>query len=348
MAESTLSYGYGDLSILLGRYLGLGDAWAIGDSDEEDEKVNRIIKSGLNRFYNLISTKGRVSHRWSFLHPVVTLETIAPYDTGTIAIVNGTTTVTLTDGVFPSWTATHGSLIVDTAEYVIDTRTDDTHLELASAWSEDTETASEYVLKHDGNYDLPDNFGGMESDMVIESENFRPNIMRVGEGKIRSLRQLEPRYAIGTTTTTPFYAAIRPKEHTVTTTGQRFEVMFHPLPPTVITISYQIRILPEMLVATTLEYPYGGAEHGETIRAACLAAAEEQENSNRLGGNKSYDKRDLFESALVSSIALDNQINSVEFYGYNGDNSDMRHQYHRNDHHRHCDSLNVTYNGEID
>ncbi len=347
MAESTLSITYTELQFAVAHYLGLGavTSWSATDIT----MIDMVISSALRQFYFPQPVGGAMPHEWSFLTPVTTLDTIAPYDTGTIAIADGATTVTLTDGVWPSWTATHGSLVVGTTEYVIDTRTDDTHLELAEAWSEDTETASEYVLKHDGNYDLPDDFGNIVGKMVIESSNYQPNITMIGEGQIRTMRQNWPQNTqTSSSTTTPFYAAVRPKVQ-VTTTGQRFEIMFFPLPNGVYTISYPMRVLPEMLVTTTIEYPYGGTEHAETIRAACIAAAEEQENGNRLNGSAVYDKKKLFQERLAASISIDNQKNGVIFYGYNSDNSDARHRDDSSNsrNRRRCDTANVTYNGEI-
>jgi hypothetical protein len=254
--------------------------------------------------------------------------------------------VTLTDGVWPAWTATNGSLVIDTTEYVIATRTDDTHLELASAYDEDTETAATYSLQHNGNYDLPDDFGRMIGNLVVESENFQPDIVVIGEGKIRSLRQSDALIS----NSNPLFAAVRPKEQTDTTTGQRFEVIFYPIPDDAYTLSYRMGILPQMLIDTTLEYPYGGMQHSETIRAACIAAAEEQENGNRLDGRPTYDKKKLFEERLAASISVDKNQLGIDFFGYNSDNSDAAHRPYQNTHdRRRCrDNSLVTYNGSID
>lgn len=356
MAESSLSLTYTELQFAVGHYLGMGavTSW----SSEDTAVIDMAISSGLRQFYwpPAVMQDGRTletPYEWKFLKPPATLDTIAPYSTGTIAIAEDDTTVTLTTGVWPDWTATHGSLIIGTAEYVIDTRTDDTHLELAEAWSEDTETEAEYVLQHNGNYDLPDDYGGgIENGLVIESSNYNPRIVVVGEGVIRSYRQNRPQTTQSSTSTvTPFYVAVRPKKHDTTTTGQRFEIMFFPLPSTVYTVSYVYRVNPQMLVTTTIEYPYGGATHAETIRAACVAAAEEQENGNRLGGNPVYDKKKLFQERLAASIQLDRKMNGIADYGYNGDNSDLKHRagrdsdYGRN--RRGCDTSLVTYNNGI-
>ena len=349
MTESTLALTYTQLVALVARYLGLLPVAGLSATDIT--LIDDIIASGLRQFYFPPPVGNERPYQWSFLTPVTTLDTIAPYSTGTIAVTITGKTVTLTDGVWPSWTATHGSLVIDTTEYVIASRTDDTHLELASAWTEDTETASDYVLKHDGNYDLPDDFGGIQGRLVIESVNYQPEITLIGEGRIRQMRQTRPQNQQSTSsTTTPYWAAVRPKVQ-VTTTGQRFEILFFPLPNDVYTISYPMRVLPQMLVTTTIEYPYGGTEHAETIKAACIAAAEEMQNGNRLNGSPVYDKKNLFKERLSASISLDKQMNGIDFYGYNGDSSDIRHRDWNdgiNNRRRGCDFNNVTYNGSID
>lgn len=344
MAESTLSLTYTQLIALVARYLGILPV--SGLSSTETTLIDDLIGSGLRQFYFPPPVNNERPYEWSFLKPVTTLVTIAPYDTGTIAITITETTVTLTGGTWPSWTATHGSLVVDTVEYVIASRTSDSEIELASAWTATTETAADFILKHDGNYDLPDDFAGIEGRLVVESLNYKPDLLLVGEGQIRSLRQQAPQNLTGSISSTPYYAAIRPKAHTDPTTGQRFEIMFFPLPSVVLTISYVKRILPQMLVSSSIDYPYGGAEHAETIKAACMAAAEEQQNGNRLNGNPVYDKKNLFQERLAASIAMDKQKNQVDFFGYNSDMSDSKHR-HGRQRTGFYDSGLVTYNGEI-
>ena len=66
--------------------------------------------------------------------------------------------------------------------------------------------------------------------------------------------------------------------------------------------------------------------HAETILAACISVAEEQENHNRRDGDRTYDKRDLFKERLAASISLDKQIDRTTYFGYNRDNSDAVHR----------------------
>ena len=334
MAESSLAVTFSELKQAVAHYLGYGLSVAEDWSTNQTAEIEMAIKSGLRQFYFPPKIfEDKQSHKWSFLTPVTTLDVVGPYSTGTVAIVLGATTMTLTDGVWPlAWTADHGSVIIDTVEYSIASRTSDTVIELSSAWTLATETVATYSLKHDGNYDLPDGYAGMVGDMVIESDNYNPDIKIVGEGVIRTSRQQNPNSG-----TTPFYAAIRPKVQ-ITTTGQRFEIMFYPLPSTALTISYAMRLIPQMLVDTSIVYPVGGATHSETIKASCLAAAEVQVKD---GHGPLWE---AFKEELSSSITSDNAMNSQQYFGYNGDNSDAIHRPMQGSR-RSCNPGLVTYDG---
>ena len=178
-----------------------------------------------------------------------------------------------------------------------------------------------------GNYDLPDDFGGIEGNLTYEPSENKPDVLRIGEGKIRNLRA-------DTAKSFPLFAAIRPKEHTITTTGQRFEVRFWPIPNGEYVLSYQKLILPSMLVDTTITYPYGGAMHAETIEASCLAAAELQEDE--IKGAKWQN----FLDRLTASIRYDKTAYTQTFFGYNGDKSDGN-----DNSRRHKGIFRVTYQG---
>lgn len=338
MTESTLSTTLTEIRLAIAHFLGIDLDPTTWDEDQT-AIIDLILKRGLRQFYfppSLLEQTGkriaitRPPHEWSFLKPVTTLDLIGSYTTGTIAITKTGTTVTLTDGVWPSWTATNGTLVVDNVAYAIASRTNDTEIELSAAWTEDTETAASYILRHDGNYDLPDDFGGCEGDMIFPEGSNKPNIRIIGEGKIRSLRA-------GTTSRTyPQFAAIRPKKQIVTTTGQRFEMMFFPVPAVTDTLSYKMLVLPELLVTTTITHPYGGAMHSETILASCLAVAESQEDEKR--GVKWQE----FLDRLAASIQIDKKMISADYFGYNRDDSDLA---HRSGSRRHPQTFLVRYLG---
>ena len=331
MAESTLAITFDDLKKAVAHQLGKGVVeakWSAGDL----VKIDMIIKRGLRQFYFPSPifgiSRGRQEiieppYEWSFLKPIATLTTVASYITGTVAVVSGV--CTLIGGVWPSWAAEHGTLVIDTVEYAITTRDGDTQLTVVG---DDVTAGAEYSLVHDGNYDLPDDFGGIEGRITYEPSENKPEIIIVGEGKIRSQRS-------NTTRSYPSWAAIRPKEHLTTTVGQRFEIMFDSIPDDVYILSYRKQILPSMLVDTTLTYPYGGAVHSETILASCLAMAELQE-SNIKGA-----LWENFKTCLAASIRHDKTFKGVEYFGKNSDNSgDVENNT------RSANRCTITYHGE--
>ncbi|MHC4752837.1 MAG: phage adaptor protein [Planctomycetota bacterium] len=338
MTESTLSTTLTEIRLAVLHYMGINLNYNNLDT-EQKSIVDLIIKRGLRQFYfpppNVVQSGQRTGitlppHEWSFLKPITELDLIGSYATGTIAITLTGTTVTLTSGTWPSWTATNGTLVVDNTAYEIASRTNDTQIELSEAWTEDTETAASYTLRHNGNYDLPDDFGSMEGNLVFAEGTNKADVRIIGEGKIRSLRA-------GTTSRTdPLYAAIRPKKQTTTTTGQRFEILFFPIPAVAYTLSYKMLVLPSALVDSTVTHPYGGATHGDTILASCLAAAESQEEEKR--GVKWQE----FMDRLAASIQIDKTMIGADYFGYNRDNSDSARS---SGSRRHPQTYIVTYNG---
>lgn len=171
-------------------------------------------------------------------------------------------------------------------------------------WSFLRPTATLTTVIGDADYDLPDNFGGLDGPLTYSSESDEYEIKITNEAMIRRNR------AFDDTSETPFYAAINQKAHDGAD-GQRWELLLYPKPDAVYTISYRYRIMPDVVTSSS-PFPYGGAQHAETIREACLAAAEEMHDEGR-------SHSDLFARQLAASIALDQQANSVETLGVMGD-----------------------------
>jgi len=118
-----------------------------------------------------------------------------------------------------------------------------------------------------GDYDLPDDYGSLGSEFLTYPSNTQSIFVQVtDEPKIRILRQSP------TGTRRPELAAVRPKI-TDGSTGQRFEILFWPVPDAVYTLTYVYEALPYSLSDNRI-YPYGGEAHAETILQSCLAAAE--------------------------------------------------------------------------
>ncbi len=328
MTESTLSLTRTQLREEIGHFLGYKrttSAWSTSQIADIDAALNK----GLRQFYFPPKiTPADSAHRWSFLKPIDTLVTIDSYDTGTISVNDSSATVTLATGTWPSWTATHGTLVISTVEYAIATRDSDAQITLTTNYDGDGSNLSggSYTLRHDGNYDMDDDFGGIVGEMTFGAVTQYQTIKVVGEGQIRQARQQI------STRARPQFVAIRPKESDGTD-GQRYEAMFYPVPGAVYTLSFRKRILVDALTAT-IKNPYGGMEHSETILASCIAAAELQSEDT-----KSV-RWDEFMERLSASVDGDRKAYSQDFYGYNSDNSDIPEYGIRNE-------TVVTVNGEV-
>lgn len=95
----------------------------------------------LNDAVDMIAMK----RQWDYYHTRGAIQARALYETGTVAIANGGTTMTLTGGTWPSWAAS-GEIFVDNTWVVIESRTSNSQVEIADAWGNDTITASTYQL----------------------------------------------------------------------------------------------------------------------------------------------------------------------------------------------------------
>ncbi len=304
MAESTLAIGRTELRIALADLLGMDPAL----TDAGDlAKLDAYISQGIRAVY-----WNKAGHRWSFLSPTRTLVTSAPYSTGTVAVTNGSATVTGTLTVFPSWAASGSIRINGSRLYTILTRGGDTSLTLDEVWAGTTGTGLTYILSQEV-YDLPDDFGALAGDITYEPGLSGQKLLIINEGRLRDARQ-GGNYTGGK----PLFAAIRPKlKGTSTTVGQRQEIMFLPDPDASYTLSYPYDVFPNALGSADY-FTYGGAALSELILQSCLAVAE----------NRALDNRGIhqarFDEMLSAAIAVDLRQRPRNF-GYNGDRSDDLH-----------------------
>lgn len=313
MAESTLSLAYADLVATVGRFLGLGDPAGYGNPLTYGTKayiVEQQIKAGVRKFiFPPTVEPGRPPHSWSFLKPTTTLPLEAPFNDGTIDLVNGDATATITGGTLPTWIAS-GVLVYQGQSFPIASRTDGTHFELETAWATDSVSGGTFTINQQ-DYDLPDSFGYAIGELFFQpGVTYGGPIQIVGEGIILAKRQQMSPFS-----GRPTMACIRYKPLVASTTdGQRQEILFWPAPDQAYLLSYKFAALPDKLSATAV-YTYGGMAHAETLKEACLAAAEELENDAMgLHGQ-------AFMRQLIASIGVD--MRSVpHLLGYNADRSD--------------------------
>ena len=163
-------------------------------------------------------------------------------------------------------------------------------------------------------YDMPSTFGSMEGTMTFDPDEGWAEIVMVGENKIRELRQSSSATSSGI----PRFGAIRPKS-TVAGTLQEYELLLFPTPDDAYTLTYRYMAVPARLSASN-PYPLGGDIHADTVRAACLAAAELHKDKAQGPLYKAFLDR------LAASIAHDLRVSGESLLGYNGDGSDKEHQ----------------------
>lgn len=299
MSESTLAITLTDIRDAMSKYLGYDPDYD-NDSSDEQAEIDSLIKRGLRQFYWPPRLNDR-SHQWSFLKPVTTvylwgtetstLNNAPVYDESTYS------TVTVDDAIFYD-TAVGKSVTIDTTDYTIYSVTSTTVcVVLGDASGHADETA--VTLTADGDYRLPDDFACLEGTFRFDAASgYAPPIL-VGESFIRQRRtECE-------STGTPLYVAVRPQS-TTNASGQRFELCAYPTPDTAYTLSYRYSVLPNALVETTNEYPYGGAQHGQTILESCLAVAEQQVTESQ-GIHTA-----LFMQHLATSIDMDVRLNTPD------------------------------------
>jgi len=347
MSESTLQITFTELETEIARFLG----YFTGGRDLANRTAVQVLDStacitrGLRQFYFPTRTPsqlavGEQAHRWSFLRPRATLniwDDVIADDAITVSVASYSspvTTITASDDVFyPSMEELSMGFDGNSNTYVIDEYISATQVKVTGDAS--GETGNTITIDSGDLFTLPWDFGGIEGPNRFAydvNENKLAYIDITSDVRIDHLRQQS------VATGTPYLAAILPLS-TDGTQAQRRAVIFHPPPNDVITLHYRYYLLPDALVDSTSEYPYGSVEHSETILESCLAIAEVREKDS-----SSTVHQDRFKELLQASIDGDRRHGEqVQTFGYNRDMSDGAERRFDRDYYRH-DSL-VTYEG---
>ena len=156
-----------------------------GYSDDQTSDIEECIGDGLRDVYS--------AHDWSFFKPLEDLTTTAPYETGTVEIVDGV--VTLSDGVFPSWAA-DGILMVDDSYYSVASRDGDTQITLDDT-SVDVDAETSYELGRP-EIELPAAFEAVAGDSDLtyypDQNDLYPPVRQRHDRAIRTWQQDDPYY----------------------------------------------------------------------------------------------------------------------------------------------------------
>ena len=303
MAESTLSITRTELLRAIALLLGSSrdpTSW----SADETQDLSDVLSVGLRTFYQPPILPGEtVAHVWSFMQMNLTVDLNAAYGTGTIKMTSGGV-VTLTGGTWPSWAAS-GDLVVNGDHFGVATRNSSTQLTLDDTSVTAITVDTHYTLEQ-AEYPLADLFGGLLSDLYYTGENSQPSrpLRHVEYAEILELRQGN------VVTARPDRYAMFPA--TITgSSGTRQSLAVWPTPNTSYTLTAPYIIQP-WLLTSSLPYPMGGQPHSETLREACLAAAESE-----IKGEKGLHYAN-FQERLRASVAFDRRVASPAYLGYNG------------------------------
>jgi len=148
------------------------------------------------------------------------------------------------------------------------------------------------VTEDDESTDLPDNFGRIADGRIYhDAAMSEVCAVECSASYLRSLRT-----ASNELTGTPTHFAIVPK--TPAATGQRYEVMWHPIPDEDMTFYWTHEVRPNKL-SSDGDYPVGGLHHDATLLAASLRVAE------RMSGRTQGVHANHYERMLARSIERD-------------------------------------------
>lgn len=163
---------------------------------------------------------------------------------------------------------------------------------------------------------LPDDFGGFEGKITVVQTGPGTSapwcLDLTNEGRLREMYSFSP-FRTGR----PELAAQIMLKGTSGNASNRCALLIYPLPDQEYTLQVQYYINPDYL-SGAFPYAYGGPQHAETIREACLAAAETYLDDTMGGVHDS-----LYMRRLAASVALDRR-NKPQTLGYNRDRSDYR------------------------
>lgn len=306
MADPTTVIELTEIQNTVSYHAGFGNNYSgLADPGNEKFRVDEAIKSGVARVYYkpmyiVPQTGKRLAHEWSFMRKRLPLNTTNPYKEGTIGIASGV--VTLTSGTWPSWAA-QGDLSVTGGVYDVATRDSDTQITLEDT-SVDKDAGESYTLRQRW-YDLPDDFGQMDEEIMFERYHAIAPIKKTSAAIIRSLRQqnfdeFRPKF---------YY--FRQKEQDGSAM-QKSEIEFYPVADQQYELEGEYTILINALTSGAA-YPVGDASQRELLIESCLAAYD------RRFGIQDVDHESIFKELLQDAITHDIEHRAPSWLGRNTD-----------------------------
>ena len=301
---------YGDLQAELAFHL-YAKRGSFTLSANQSADIDRCIRKGLHAVYSAYT-------RWSFLRPVVTIQTLPTYNTGTITVVASTGVVTLVDGTFPSyaatsfgqiWISTHADPHYNGGLYQIASRDSDTQVTLANYTGPDFATVIPYVLSFN-RYPLPLGFDTFEDDLTFQNDGRygRHSIPKVDEIEVR--RRLQHPHHPGR----PDMYALTMAQYTgVTQPASTRYITFWPIPDAEYVLSAKASLRP-FPISPTVPYPMGDEVLAPCLVESCLAAAERDVQSMDANHPEAVHSR-AFPPLLAAAVQADKERDAPNVIG---------------------------------
>ena len=312
-----------------------------------DQKLNTDLL--IDRGYRLymappVLPGERLAHTWSWIRPETTLTVAAavPSAKATTAMAS-TTAIVDTDATFHTGWDTQSSNAVHeligktvtatdvststTYTSTVSSVTDANTLVVADTWNSAlSSTDDTYSIEGDGDWNLPDDHGGIIGNLTFDATTIYPPVKQTSEQRIRTLRQ----DSFVDQTQRPYLFAVRPRLAAIavgTTAGTattRWEVMFWPKPDEAFTFHYRYVKMFEDITSDTHNFP-GGLRNAECILAACMAVAERFADPTTPVSGKQWE---YFIEVLRGAVSLDRSEMTADNLGPNLDRSDHRFHLH--------------------
>lgn len=305
---------YANLKEEVQRFMGYGrrTTFAAMSSAFQGDVIS-IIHRGLRQFYYPPPLPGEAaSHVWSFLRSNTDSHVHAPYTpTDTCTVVNGL--ATMSGGVLANNITQACAQFGSSGEYYdvtvrgsnVTFRVDNDLLNITTATA-----VTFYYYK----VDLPDNFGGIDSQVTYNYNTSYGPLKQVNSAYIRNLAQSQNLQHVSK----PAMFAIEPYTFpsATDTTPQSYRMLVYPFTDAALNLHFIMRVAPDELEDDDAQ-PLGTPMHAETVLVSCLAIAEE------FGDTPSSKYRELFMQRLSASVLMDRSGMYPSVLGYNGDASDM-------------------------
>ena len=262
----------GDLITAIEDYMG----WAA--ADDHDATAISWINEGYRRFRRgsyIDYDKTRKHHAWSFLKPeaeLVLWTDVTGTVSGSPSYAGGTGLSTITATAASFYASMIGqSFTFDTSEteYVVAGYTSSTVITVTGDASGEASDDT-FTMTATGIYALPAGFGGMVENPVWVYDGYDNNdIIEVAGTLLDTNLRDDPNAG-----TTAMWCK-QPRNVSPGTSDQTWDIKVWRIPEYTRTVRYRYRrVIADLSESAKTDYPVGGADHCDTIRAWAMAAAE--------------------------------------------------------------------------